>query len=124
LEDIADEDELYRRLLPMHINEDGTVNSAAFKRRGKPEIEISVDLARRTTVVETLARAPHRGFGLGVLRAASVRQIGFAVRHDPQPDNGAHCLIVGENTKQRCRLLAEATVVRIAPPSREPSVEI
>lgn len=123
MEEIADEDELYRRLLSMHVNEDSTVNSAAFKHRGKPDREISVDLARRTTMAETLDRAPHRGFGLGLLMAASARQIGFDVRYDPQPDNGAHCLIVGENTKQRCRLLAEATVVCIVPPSREPPVE-
>jgi hypothetical protein len=123
LEEIADEDELYRRLLPMHINEDGTVNSAAFKRRGKLDTEISVDLARRTTMTETLDRAPHRGFGLGQLMAMSARQIGFDVWYDPQPDSGAHCLIVGENKKQRCRRLAEATVVCIVPPRRGSSGE-
>lgn len=53
-----------------------------------------------------------------MLVAGSPRRIGFDVIHDPQPDNVAHCLIVGEHTKQRCRLLAEATSVLIVPVGR------
>jgi hypothetical protein len=57
LEQIADDDLLFRRLAPLHVNPDGTVNSAAFKLRGHPAPQVSVDLARLTTPEATLARA-------------------------------------------------------------------
>jgi len=116
LEEIEDEDELYRRLGPDHFNPDGSVNSNAFKQGGKPVNSISVDLARLTTPAASLARAGARmGFGLGVLVARTPRSLGFSVEHAPTPDNLSHSLIRGENQKQKCRLLAEATEVRIPP---------
>ncbi|MBO1347137.1 MAG: hypothetical protein EBE86_006960 [Hormoscilla sp. GUM202] len=114
-EEIVDNDQLYRRLVSFHVNPDGTVNSAAFKRRGKPDNSISVDLARLTTPQETLERSGKEGFGLGVLVAIEPRSQGFDVRHDPLPDNPAHSLIEGENNKRKCRLLAEATTVIVPP---------
>ncbi len=87
-EEIADDDELYRRLAPGHVDPDGSVNSAAFKVRGRPDLHISVDLARLTTPEVALARAPRSGFGLGVLVARVPRSLGFSVRRDPLPDNG------------------------------------
>jgi hypothetical protein len=87
---IADDDLLYRRLAPLHVNTDGSVNSAAFKLRGQPDPSISVDLARRTSVDAALARAGRPGFGLGSLRAANPRSLNLTVRHDPLPENAAH----------------------------------
>lgn len=115
IEEIADDDQLYRRLVSFHINPDGTVNSAAFKLRGKPDPSLSVDLARLSTPEETASRPGTPGFGVGVLEASGPRSIGFQVRHDPFPDNPAHSLIEGENTKQKCRRLAEFTTVIISP---------
>jgi hypothetical protein len=115
LEEIADDDELYRRLAPDHVNADGTVNSAAFKRRGQPDPQVSVDLARLTTRDEILARAPRPGFGLGVLVARAPRALGLTVRHDPLPGNPAHSLIEGQTNRTQCRLLAEATIVLVQP---------
>ncbi len=40
---ISDEDALYRRLAPDWVLPDGTVTSVAFKLRGKPDNQISVD---------------------------------------------------------------------------------
>ena len=114
-EEIADDDELYRRLAPGHVDPDGSVNSAAFKVRGRPDLHISVDLARLTTPEVALARAPRSGFGLGVLVARVPRSLGFSVRRDPLTDNGAHALIEGNNDKVKCRLLARATRVLVAP---------
>ena len=110
-ETIADGDALYRRLAPDHINPDGSVNSAAFKLRGKPDPSISVDLARLTSLGESIAVASRPGFRLGLLVAALPRSIGLVVRHDPLPENHAHSLIEGENTKSRCRQLAEGTTL-------------
>ncbi len=116
MEQIEDDDELYRRLAPEHVNPDGTVNSAAFKRRKEYDPSISVDLARLTTPQDALAARPH--MGVGVLIAAVPRDLGFVVRHDPLPDNAAHALIEGENNREKSRRLAEATVVLIQPQPR------
>ena len=53
--DMADDDDLYRRVVPYFIVEGDRISSAAFKdRRGKPDTSISVDLARLTTPIECL----------------------------------------------------------------------
>lgn len=111
LEAIADGDALYRRLAPEHINADGSVNSAAFKLRGQPDPSISVDLARLTAPADSLAGANRPGFRLGTLIASLPRSIGLRVRHDPLPENRAHSLVEGENTKSRCRQLAAGTAL-------------
>jgi hypothetical protein len=115
LEEIADEDELYRRLSKLsHIKRNGKVSSAAFKRNKKPENSISVDFAKLTTPQEALARIGEdrkEQFVLGVLVAGYARSIGFCVRHDPLPDNRAHSLIEGQNDGEKCNLLAEATTI-------------
>lgn len=131
VEEIADDDQLYRRLVSFHINPDGTVNSAAFKLRGKPDPSLSVDLARLSTPQETASRTGGAGFGVGALEASDPRSISFQVRHDPLSDshypnnpllnNPAHSLIEGENNKQRCRLLAQFTTV-IIEPEPKPSI--
>ena len=116
-ETIADDDLLYRRLASDHLNPDGAVNSNAFKRGGRPDPQVSVDLARRTSPAESAARAGRPGFGLGVFAAGVPRALQLTVRHDPRPENSAHCLIEGltPRSRQECRLLAEATTVVVAP---------
>jgi hypothetical protein len=113
---IADEDLLYRRLAPSgHLNPDGTVASNAFKLRGRPDAEPSVDLARLTTPSESRARAGRPGFQLGVLRAGDVRALGLTVTHEPTEDNPSHCLVRGNATGETCKKLAERTRVLLAP---------
>ena len=119
LEKIADDDQLYRRLAPEHVNPDGTVNSAAFKRGKQYDQSISVDLARLTTPARVLASRP--GFGLGILPTSVPRSMGFTVRHDPLPDNPAHSLIEGDNDRAKSRLLAEAITVDVQPTPRPQS---
>ncbi|MEW6493156.1 MAG: hypothetical protein AB1589_11705 [Cyanobacteriota bacterium] len=115
LEEIAERDELYRRLSKRsHIKKNGKVSSAAFKRNKQPENSISVDLARLTTPQESLARVGEERkaeFVLGILVAEYPRSIGFCVRHDPLPGNCAHSLIEGQNDGEKCNLLAEATTL-------------
>ena len=113
--EVGDADELYRRLAPDHVGDDGTVLSNAFKVKGKPDLRISVDLAKLTTPEQALASVEGRGFGLGMLPASLPRSLGFKVRHDPLPGNEAHALIEGENTKDKCRTLADGTRVLIKP---------
>ena len=114
--DVEDDDELYRRLAPNHVNADGSVNSVAFMHNWQPADRLSVDLARLTTPKDSLDRAGGReGFKLGVLSATSPRSLGFAVTHDPTPENHSHSVIAGANDKEKCRRLALATVVLAVP---------
>lgn len=114
-ETILDEDDLYRRIVRNQISPDGRVNSAAFKRNGKPNPEVSVDLARMTSVEETATRAPQPGAGVGSLRTSIARGLGLEVKHAPVEGNDAHSLILGLTKRQDCTLLAEATQVILAP---------
>jgi hypothetical protein len=52
---------------------------------------------------------------MGELVAGEVRMLPFTVRHDPQPDNIAHSLIEGENTRAKSRKLAAMTSIRVVP---------
>jgi hypothetical protein len=97
------------------VNTDGTVSSAAYKLGGKPDNQISVDLAKLTTPEESVQRARRPGAGLGFLRVGFARSLAFMVRHVPVAENFSHCQIEGQNSRQKCRLLAEATTVIIPP---------
>ena len=112
---IADDDFLFRRLSPDHLNLDGTVNSNAYKLNEKPDPEISVDLSQLTTVREALNRAPGPQFKIGIIQAKDARTLGLNVRHDPRDDNPAHSVIEGNQTKANCRELARRTWLAALP---------
>jgi len=111
IENILDDDRLYRRLAPMHMNNDGSVNSGAFKVKRDYDQSISVDLARLTTPEATMGAETRPGFRIGALVARIPRALGFVVRHDPVPEDRAHSLIEGENNKNKSRELARAMTV-------------
>src|SRR3954453_17781757 len=101
VQEIADSDELYRRLPPEHVKPGGQVASVAFCFRGQPDPAVSVDLARLTTIEESRARKP--GSGLGMLVTSLPRSLGLVVEHDPirpndpegRPPNSSHTQILG-----------------------------
>lgn len=113
-EEIADTDELHRLIFPDHVRSDGSISSAAFMRSREPDPEISVNVARLTTIERTLAPKAGKGHYLGVLVAAHPRGIGLSVVHDPVPadnpwgweENYAHALITGAYSKALCAQLA------------------
>ncbi len=116
---LSDDDELYRRFLP--VKKKNVVPSTAFMkpRTREPDPEISVDLARETTPESVLEAGKPTHFKLGVLRVGTVRALGFIVRRDPMPDNPAHCLIEGAHTEDDCDRLAEHAVI-YSPPTQPP----
>lgn len=118
-EPLADDDELYRRLAPHHLRDDGTVNSSAYKRGKGYDPSISVDLKRLTPSPEDALRA-RPAFGLGVLHVGQAPALGLSVRRDPLPDNAAHCLIQGVDSRAMAGRLATITRVLIRPRT-EPS---
>lgn len=104
---IEEDDELYRRIAPNFFKEDGSISSSAYKVNGRPDKEISVNLAYLTTIDKTLKDRPT--FGVGSLIARYPREIGLEVVHDPKPpDNVAHSLIKGASNKE-CSELAKNT---------------
>jgi hypothetical protein len=111
---LADDDELYRRLAPHHLRDDGTVNSSAYKRGKGYDPSVSVDL-KRLTESPAAALRTRPDFGLGVLTVGEVRVLGLTVRRDPLPENPAHCLIEGIDSKAEARRLAAITRVLIRP---------
>jgi hypothetical protein len=117
---IAVGDSLYRRL-PRETVRLGRVTRGAYYVRGEPDPAVSVDLARLTTPEETRLRAPRpERFGIGALPARIPIELGLRVRHDPLPDNPAHCLIEGATTRAICQSLADDTTIVIALPLGEP----
>lgn len=72
---IRDEDELYRRLVPTNIDKLGFVNSSAYKLNGHPDNNVSVNLARMSSVEETASQAPKPGAGVGSLVARLPRSL-------------------------------------------------
>jgi hypothetical protein len=91
---INDDDQLYRRLHHSHVYDDGTVKRVAYMLDGKPDKEASVDLARLTTIEESVKRGKP-GMGLGVIIAGEPRALGFQVEHRPEPLNYSHSQIEG-----------------------------
>ena len=107
---IDDDDELYRRIAPHFFKQDGSISSSAYKVNGRPDKEISVNLAYLTTIDKTLQDRPT--FGIGSLIARYPREIELEVVHDPiYPDNKAHSLIKGAHTNEHCSRLAKATSI-------------
>jgi hypothetical protein len=106
---IDDDDFLYRRLVPDHLHEDGSVKSNAYKLNGKPDPSISVDLAKLTTLEESIARGRREDTLVRVLTVREVKALGLTVRHNPSEDNPSHVLIEGNQKKATCQALAGIT---------------
>jgi len=92
VEEIFDEDLLYRRIHVQYVKK--SLSPDAFDFRGDG---CSVDLARLTTPESTRSgspRNPPECYKVGVLEAGKVRGIGLTLDHCPEPDNPAHSLIL------------------------------
>jgi hypothetical protein len=124
LDEIRDDDVLYRRLANHQVNKDLTVNSSAFKRAGSFETAISVDLARMTDPQTSVDRAGRARFRLGRFEARHARELGFDVKHDPLPGNPAHVLIRGPNDQEIARTLARKGQGRRRDSFEGPRVEL
>jgi hypothetical protein len=111
--DITGGDGLYRRLFRSHFRTNGKLTRGAYMINGYPDREPSVYLARLTTVEQCMSDRP--GCGVGELRAQVPVDLGFQVLHAPVEGNFAHAVLRGENTREKCAILAEATIVRQLP---------
>ena len=79
-------------------------SSAAFKTKPN-EDGLSVNIAALTTPEATVGNAEE--FGVAEISASIPINLGYHCEHNPQPDNDAHALIVGD-TKPIAKKLSKA----------------
>ncbi len=122
---IADDDVVYRRIFSANTypatstnpkKQPGAVNSTAFVEYKNPMQQISVELARLTTLDDCIGRG-RPGQGVAALTVVDIRAIGLDVHHTPEYGlTVAHCDIVHPLPDRRiemshCRELARAARV-------------
>jgi len=103
---IHESDRLLRRIQfldPNFIKPDGTPSSASFSLR-KGENGLSVDLERLTTYEKSIT--DRFKFRLFSIEASETKSMGLDNQHDPQLENYAHTLIIGNFSRSISRKLA------------------
>ncbi len=107
---LLDLDKLYRAIHPTWVMPDGSISSGAFD-----GIEMSVDLASKTTVSRCWRRFRQPRGGLASVTVGFARALKQEVRHHPQPCNNAHTLVIGKKTRSVQRQLARNAQWEIHP---------
>jgi hypothetical protein len=111
--DISGADILWRRVDKHMIDRDpdGTecLQSWAYKDQHH---EVSVYLGRQTTPEAVLAAGKPEQVIVGI-RAQVIRDLGYKVVRDPEPNNAAHCLILPYPDKKAHRKTMAAASARI-----------
>lgn len=115
-ETIPDDEDLYRRIAKDWLVKDEAtgrlrLSSAAFRDNRK---EISVHLSSLITASDSLSRGGDGIIGLVSITAGQARSLDQGVVRDPLPDDEAHALICGRQSKTTRRHLA-ATAVWVCP---------
>jgi hypothetical protein len=98
---IEDEDRLLRRVPftdPRYIKNDGSLSSFAFTPR-KEDRRLSVNFEKLTTYGKSILNV--RRFRLYFHKERKYRDLGLECKHDPEPDNYAHALVLGINPNNR-----------------------
>lgn len=90
--DIPDEVDLYRRIHPNHVKDDGSISSAAFK-----DHEMSCDDSRHCCASDTAGRG--KCIGVANFQAGMARSLDQTVEADPELDNAAHCIVRGNKNR-------------------------
>lgn len=103
---IADAEQLYRRVHPTQVKDDGKLSSAAFT-----DPELSVDRAMLTTTEQTLREHPKHG--IAAFTAGLARELEQEVVPDASLFNRAHALVKGSKPKSvKRRFAREAELIR------------
>jgi hypothetical protein len=98
IEEIPDEDRLYRRIHKVHLRH-GDIDAAAFSNT-RGDNGMSVDWARYSTAQQARDRAREPGANaVAAFEAGRVRGLpGQVVEHAPTEDNRANSSVTGEKT--------------------------
>jgi hypothetical protein len=108
---IPDDADLWRRILPTAIVFD---ESTGDQRPASMAFEDHPDGSPMSVVIAAECAGPgsvlagHEGFGLAPFKAGLARQCGLGVARDPTPEEPAHAVVIGRETKSISRRLAEA----------------
>lgn len=98
---IRDEEVLWRRanadMFDKTVDGEELLQSWAFK---DPKDTLSVDIASETSEAEVLA-AGHPGQRIVGITAGFVRELGYTVARDPEPNDPAHALIIPKPGKTK-----------------------
>ena len=120
---ISDDDQLLRRVPPYHWVECPgprcRPSSQTFE--DDPDGSLSVDIARLTTLAAVLSG--HEQYAVIGLSARAARGSGLIVVADPQPQDLAHAIVVGNKTGSRRRALVRSAVWIVAPSDAGPAVQ-
>lgn len=111
IEIILNHDELYRRVPDFWIKEN-SISSAAFQNTSNTD-DMSVDLARLTSPIETVSEYPD--CGVASFLAGNARNLGQQVLHDPVPQNLAHSTVRGKKNSRIRKKLAECSKIILPP---------
>lgn len=122
---ILREHDLWRRIPPWHLVPDSNagnvrISKAAFEddMGGDP---MSVTLAQTATdlgITHDQVLAGHEGFGLAALSAGTVRDRAQRIVRDPQPNEPAHGLVIGNKTDGNRKAFAKAARWVAYPPGK------
>ena len=100
---------------PIHYDFDrAIIQSSAFDNSPGTNA-MSVNLARLSSVEETLAG--HPGYGIASLTAESLYVENQHIRHKPESNNFAHCDVEGDKPKRVRRRLRDSAKLLITPES-------
>ncbi|MDY0344263.1 MAG: hypothetical protein RBR28_11870 [Lentimicrobium sp.] len=86
------------------VNGSKVPSSAAFKTK-QNENGLSVNIAALTTPEATVKNS--KEFGVAEISASTPIKLGYLCKHNPQPENDAHAIIVGD-TKPIAKKLSKA----------------
>ncbi|MBV6477747.1 MAG: hypothetical protein HGGPFJEG_00491 [Ignavibacteria bacterium] len=108
--EILDNDYLIRRIPlnnPDYLKPDGTICSYAFKPKKKSLNEISVNIKKLTTYIESVIDS--ESFGLLQLTAKVIRENSLDCIHSPESTNYSHASVKGQFTNSVCKNLAKSS---------------
>ena len=100
IEEVPDDDALYRRANRVHVRGDG-IEPGAFKAYPRGSERMSVDWERYSSPEESVGRMGNaENNALVKLIAGQVRsELGLQVNHRPLPENRSHSEVLGKNTE-------------------------
>jgi hypothetical protein len=118
---IPSEEDLYRNVLDTCLIREQVsgrfrLTSDTFRDRSE---EISVNLSSLVTPAQSLSLGIPRHLGVVAITAGEARQLGQIVAKDPIPENPAHALICGHQTRSIRKQMAE-TARWVYPLDRNP----
>ena len=108
---INNDEVLWRRLLPewLHTEESGRIRAKSFAFTDRLSGELSVHIAALTTQAAVLAGRPNDR--IAAIEAGYPRSLGFAIVHDPKPEDPSHALICPSPKGAKARSIAERAVL-------------